>query len=200
VPNFKLVSAPRLNMVASAAVNHAGPPGVTLQERSTVSLCSVLVRKGGDGQLADRVRQEFGIELPRTPRCVASGSVSFIWAGPGQWLAMKDSGDSRPFEQRLQLSLGEAASIMDQSNGRIVVRISGPRARDVLAKGVLVDLHPGAFRPGDTAMSVVAYINVHFWQVDDAPTYEFAVFRSFAVAFWEWLGDSAAEYGVAVVD
>ena len=77
------------------------------------------------------------------------------------------------------------------------MRISGPRARDALAKGVHIDLHPSAFLPGDAAVTAVAYIGVHFWQVDAAPTYEFAMFRSFAVSFGEWLVDAAAEFGVA---
>jgi sarcosine oxidase subunit gamma len=173
---------------------------VILQERPAVSLFSVIARKGTHGQAADLVRQEFGVDLPRTPTCTKREAIAFIWAGANQWLAMAESSESRALEQRLRSSLAGTASIMDQSDGRTVVRISGPRARDTLAKGVLIDLHPSAFRPGDTAISVVAYINVHFWQVDETPTYEFAIFRSFAVAFWEWLADSAAEYGVAVTD
>jgi methylglutamate dehydrogenase subunit D len=31
-----------------------------------------------------------------------------------------------------------------------VLRITSPRVRDALAKGVAIDLHPRAFRPGDT--------------------------------------------------
>jgi sarcosine oxidase gamma subunit len=39
---------------------------------------------------------------------------------------------------------------------------------------------------------------VHFWQTDAKPTYEFAMFRSFTMAFCEWLLDSSAEFGVAL--
>jgi len=39
---------------------------------------------------------------------------------------------------------------------------------------------------------------VHLWQIDDGPTYEFAVFRSFAAAFCEWLLIASAEFGVVV--
>ena len=47
-------------------------------------------------------------------------------------------------------------------------------------------------------MTAVAYVGVHFWQIDAVPTYEFAILRSFAIAFWEWILDAAAEFGVAV--
>jgi methylglutamate dehydrogenase subunit D len=46
-------------------------------------------------------------------------------------------------------------------------------------------------------VTVVSYSNVHLWQVDDAPTYDIAMFRSFAVAFWDWLTAAAAEFGVS---
>lgn len=85
----------------------------------------------------------------------------------------------------------------DQSDGRTILRIGGPRVRDALAKGIHIDLDPSAFKPGDTAITAVAYINVHFWQVDDRPTYDVAMFRSFSVAFWDWLSGAAAEYGLA---
>ena len=86
----------------------------------------------------------------------------------------------------------------DLSDGRTVIRVGGPRARDALAKGVPIDLHPRVFRPGDAAVTTVAHIDAHVWQVDAAPTYEIAVSRSYAAAFLEWLIDSAAEFGVAI--
>ena len=69
---------------------------------------------------------------------------------------------------------------MDQSDGRTIVRISGASARDALAKGAFVDLHQSAFRPGDAAITTIGHIGVHFWQIDEVPTYECAMFRSFA--------------------
>lgn len=86
---------------------------------------------------------------------------------------------------------------VDQSDGRVVLRISGPRARDALEKGLHIDLHPRVFGPGDTALTAISYIGVHFWQLDALPTYEFTMFRSFAIAFCEWLAEAAAEFGFA---
>ena len=90
------------------------------------------------------------------------------------------------------------ASVSDQSDGRAVVRLAGPRVRDVLAKGLPIDLHPTVFGAGSAATSVIALMGVTLWQVDDAPTYDIAVFRSLAGSFWKWLTDSAAEFGYEV--
>ena len=78
----------------------------------------------------------------------------------------------------------------------MLLRISGPRVRDALAKGVAIDLHPRAFCTGNTAMTGVAHIAVQLWQSDDSPAYTFSVARSLAGSFWAWLESSAAEYGL----
>lgn len=198
MPDFTLEPSSGLGLPAvSAAVAADSLPGVTLAERA-VSLCSVLARKGAQAALADRVRQAFDITLPREPRYTRQASVAFAWAGPNQWLALGEGIDDRAFELQLRSSLAGVASVIDQSDGRALVRVSGPRAREALGKGVLLDLHPSAFGPGSAAATAVAYIGVHFWQVDAAPTYEFAMFRSFAAAFCEWLLHASAEFGVVV--
>ena len=121
---------------------------------------------------------------------------AFASAGPDHWLAAADTMPGVAFEQRLRSELAGLASVSDQSDGRTLIRVSGPRARDALAKGVMIDLHPRAFRPGDAAVSTIGHIGVHFWQLDDLPTYEFVVFRSLAADFWHWLVDAASEFGV----
>ena len=178
----------------------AGAAGVMLALPRDRALASVMARKGSEAALASRVREAFGLELPDRPHRISSGPVAFVWAGPGQWLAGAEAQPGHAFEARLRETLAGLASIADQSDGRTLVRVTGPRARDALAKGVLIDLHPRAFGPGDTAVTTVAHIGVHFWQIDEAPTYEFAMFRSFAPDFWRWLMDAAAEYGVDVTE
>jgi heterotetrameric sarcosine oxidase gamma subunit len=170
--------------------------GVTLEVRSGRVLATVSVRKNQLQALERRVHEVFGIRLPDAPKCVSAGSISFLWAGAGQWLAMIDDEDGTAFEQRLRSALGNLAAISDQSDGRVIIRVGGARARDALAKGVPIDLHPSAFRPGDVAIATVAYIGLALWQVDDATTYEFIVPRSFSVSFGEWLTDASAEFGI----
>src|SRR5262249_35894670 len=153
---------------------------------------------GQHDALARAIREAFGLDVPGTPRRVAAGPVAFTWAGPGHWLASARDREGHVFEAQLRSTLSGLASISNQSDGRTVIRLSGPKAREALAKGVPIDLHPRAFAPGDTAVTTVAYIGVHLWQLDDIPTYEFAVFRSFGAAFWQWLVDASAEFGAAI--
>jgi sarcosine oxidase subunit gamma len=86
------------------------------------------------------------------------------------------------------------------SHGRTLFALTGSRVREALAKGVPIDLHASAFGPGEAASTLVAHIPVNLWQVDDRPSYEFAIARSLAQSFWQWLTVAAAEYGVQFAD
>lgn len=107
-----------------------------------------------------------------------------------------DGANDRIFEKQLTAALGSSASVFNQTSGRSVFRLSGPNARDILAKGVLLDLHPEAFGPESACSTSVAHMAVTFWQIDDIPTYEFSVFTSFAESLWEWIVNSGREFGL----
>jgi methylglutamate dehydrogenase subunit D len=182
-------------MTARAEAARDEPAGVTLSLRQGCALAMVSARKHRLDALMERVRESFGLMLPQERKRAAAGPIAFVWAGPGQWLATAENEDGATFEQRLRAARGEAAAVSDLSDGRTILRVSGERARDVLAKGVPIDLHPSVFRTNDVAATIVAHIAVHLWQVDETPAYDLVVPRSFAISFWEWLGASSAEFG-----
>lgn len=171
---------------------------MTITLRSDLALASVMARVGKTVELSRHATKKFGIELPYRPQRVYKDTVSFIWAGPGLWLAAKENGTAGAFEHDLRDAFAGLASVTNQSDGRTVIQVSGPKVRQMLAKGVPIDLDPREFRPGDTALTVAAHINVHFWLIDDTPIFEFAVFRSFAAAFVEQLSAASAEFGFVI--
>ena len=198
-----LVLTPRSALDRVLVPGHYGAegdaPGITISEQTDLALATVMARKGQSAELSARVKALFAVELPMTPRHAATSQVHFIWTGPGRWLAATRNRSPSIFEGDLRQAFSGLASVTSQSDGRSIIRISGAKAREALAKGVPLDLDPRAFGPGDTAMTLVAHINVHVWQSDAAPTYDFAVFSSFAASFCEWLLDAAAEFGIEVL-
>jgi sarcosine oxidase subunit gamma len=157
-------------------------------------MASFAAAKGKKDELQNAIRAAYGVELPSGAGRVEGNGIAFVWAGPDHWLAVAERGVSRDLEAELKSRLAGIASVVDQSDGRIVVRISGPHARDVLAKGVPIDLHPRAFSPGSVVITHASHIGVILWQTDDAPTYEAALFRSYADSFTHWLFEAAAEF------
>lgn len=173
-----------------------GDPGVIVSEVRDASLATVTTRNGRRTALVDAARATFGVELPSLPRRVEGRDVAFVWSGPDQWLAYRHPAPAGGMEAALAEPFAGLASIVDQSHGRTLLRVTGPRVRDALAKGIAIDLHPREFRSGHAAVTAVAHIGVHLWQTDDSPTYEFAVPRGFALSFWHWLEASAAQFGL----
>lgn len=164
-----------------------------VSEREDVTMASIATSEKNLDDVQHAVKQAYGVELPGGPKRIAGKDIEFIWFGPDQWLALAPRADGRDLEVELKALLPNA-SIVDQSDGRVIVRISGERARDVLAKGVPIDLHPQSFSLNDAAVTHASHIGIILWQTDGAPTFEIALFRSYADSFSDWLIDSAAEF------
>jgi sarcosine oxidase subunit gamma len=181
-----------------AAANDAG---VIVRERTDYALAMVIARRGRQADLAARA-STWGVTLPQGPTRQAQGSLAFIGVGPGRWLATRDNGagvkGTVPWAKSLARDLAGLASVSDQTDGYAVLRVGGRHVRNMLAKGVAIDLHPHAFCASDVAVTQIAHMGVTLWQMDDRPTFEIAVFRSLAGSFWHWLAASAEEFGLAV--
>jgi sarcosine oxidase subunit gamma len=176
----------------------SGATGLTIHERTDLGLASVFARRGNTDAVTEAVRVGYGAELSTCSQISVGPAVAFVGSGPAHWLAVSEKLACGDLARDLAAGLAGLASVSDQSDGRAVLRLSGARVRDVLAKGLPIDLHPRAFRTGDAATSIISHIGIQLWQVDDAPTYDIVFFRSLAGSFWKWLTDSAAEYGYRV--
>lgn len=172
-----------------------GAPGVRLSLREGVGLATIIVADGQEEALRSALFERYGWGLPETGTTHLSGERGLVWSAPGQWLALAET---REALRGLPEALRGVAAVTDQGDGRGVVRISGPRARAMLEKGVSVDLHPRAFSAGRTATTSIAHIGAQLWQRDEAPTYDLAVARSVAGSFWAWLTQASAEFGCEV--
>jgi methylglutamate dehydrogenase subunit D len=200
VPDFALSPRSGLEHVLIPGTHgiHRDAPGVVVALRTDLALALVMARNGKTEDLRRRVQDRFDLTLPSTAQRAEKNGLSFIWAGPGRWLAGTSTQTAAAFEAMLRSELSGLTAVANQADGRSVFQISGPKAHDVLAQGLPIDIDPRVFGPGDTALTLAGHINVHFWQLDRSPAYEFAVPRSFAASFCEWLLAAAAKYGVLV--
>ena len=183
-----LIARSALRAHVAPETKPAGAARATLRERQNLVLASVAALKGREDELAAAVREHFGLDLLAGPTQVASGAVSFVGAGPGKWLLVSSDPSLDPS--------GLPAAVVDQSDGRTVLSLSGEAAPEILATLVQIDLHPGAFGAGSAAATHAAGISVQLWRSDDAPTYELAVFRSYAATLWRWLVHAGASRGL----
>ena len=172
-------------------------PGIVVQECVDFALASVVARRSMASAVADAAERHCGVRPPASPAIVTGPEIRFVWSGPGHWLALAEH-SSTSLEARLA-PLAASAAVFDQSDSRVMLELSGGKVRDLLAKGMALDLHPRAFKTGDAALTTVSLIVVQFWQVADAPAYRLLVTRSYFLSFWRWLATSAAEFGAELL-
>ena len=175
-----------------------GAPGLVLQELTQFTLASVIARKDQAAQATAAALQTFGTSPPATPAIATGGEFAFVWSGPAHWLALGPHA-TEPVEARLGAAFGTHASVFDQGGSRMLLELRGPRVRDVLAKGVSIDLHPRSFKTGNVAVTTASHLAVHLWQVADDPVYRLLIVRTYFDSLWRWLAASAAAYGCEVL-
>lgn len=194
-------SAPLAGLIDELGSRSEG--GVFVCERSGLGIATVLARKAAVEALLLRVHQQFGVELPQAPCRVSSGNVAFVATAPSAWLATCEN-KPNVWATSLRETTAGLASVADQSDGYTVVRLSGAKVRQTLAKLVPIDLHARVFKVGSAAVTVAAHVGILLWRLDDAadgsPTFEIALFRSFSESFWHALTESAAEFGLRCSD
>lgn len=188
-----------LGLAARARSGDAENAGVVLSDlpfRHQVALRG----DRGDPAFVRAVEQAVGVAPPTEPDTVVGpadldAGPRVLWLGPDEWLV---AGADNPASALASATANLHAAVVDVSDGRIVIGIAGPNARDLLAKGCPLDLHPAVFPPGRCAQTLIAHAHVILHQTDAAPRYEIYVHRSFADYLWRWLEDAAREYGLAV--
>jgi sarcosine oxidase subunit gamma len=196
---------PAQSLPARPAVDPAllRPRGIRLAERTELGKID-LRGDPTDRAFMAAVGRCLDMLLPTEPCSSATqNSVTALWLGPDQWLVTCPASDTVFFIKTLRDALEEVRhALTDVTDGRVALRLAGPNARDVLAKGCPLDLHPRAFPAGRCAQSLLAKASVliHL-ALDDpqaGPSFDLHVARSFSHYLFSWLEDAGREYGVQI--
>jgi sarcosine oxidase subunit gamma len=178
-----------------AAATRASGGAVRLAELPF--LAQVNVRLDAKGAAADAVGLALDLQLPLEPNTVVrNGELTALWLGPDEWLLVGPPGIQRELERRIRAAAGdEPVSVTDVSAQRTTLLVTGPRARDLLAHGCPLDLHPRVFGPGRCAQTTLARTQVVLVARDDPRAGFWVLVRSsFAGYLTDWLLDAATEY------
>lgn len=174
----------------------AGEAGVTLSERRLVSLVQVAAWPDTVEQVTDSVASLAGCAPPQGTSGSSGGPEGALLAiAPGRLLV--ESRDPR-LAARLAEQIGpELGAVTDLSHARIAIRIAGPKAAWILSKGMAIDFHPDAFPPMKVAQCAIHEVGVILRRLSP-DSFDLYVYRGFALSFWEWLSEAAAETGYRV--
>jgi heterotetrameric sarcosine oxidase gamma subunit len=165
--------------------------GVRVRMLEPDAILTILARSGKTNALIDKSHSELGLELADEPKRVTADETAALGIGPGRWLFITNAAS------KVTTAFDGLASISNHTDGYALFGIAGPKARNTLAKGVPVDLHPAIFDENSVAVTVVSHIGALVWK-NTADEFVVAVFRSYAGSFWDWLAESAEEFGLEI--
>jgi heterotetrameric sarcosine oxidase gamma subunit len=147
---------------------------VTLAELDVGWVTSIAVFPGGAKAVAKGLKV-LGLAMPGPNSFVEKKEARIVWTGRDQAFLL---GAEPP--------VLEGAAVTDQSDGWVVLGLSGPGAADVLARLVPVDLRLAACPVGTALRTQVNHMNAVLMRSGDY-AFEIMLFRSMARTAWHEL-------------
>jgi sarcosine oxidase subunit gamma len=172
--------------------------GVVLGEAAHRTIINIR-GDSSDAAFAGAVKAATGVDLPIKANTVNSNNgTSILWLGPNEWWVVTAPDRSDDLVPALRQAFqGQHTAVVDVSESRTVITVSGAKARDFLARGISLDLHPRVFGPGQCAQTGMSKANVLLHQVDDKPSYDIYVLKSFSDYLFRWSELIAKDFGLA---
>jgi heterotetrameric sarcosine oxidase gamma subunit len=158
-------------------------------------LAKVLVRASANGEVA----RTLGVPFGRAARDEHGTLV--VGSGPGEWLLLAPPGANAAVAGRVEeVHDDELVSVFDATHGRALMRITGARAADLLAKVCGVDLSEETTPDGAAFRSSVAKLVTDVVRDDRGGERSYLLHceRSSGQYLFDALIDAGDEFGIEV--
>ena len=158
-------------------------------------LAKVLVLAPMYGELARALGVPFGRAARDTHGTLVVGS------GPGEWLLLAAPGTNQAVGKRVEVVQDEGlVSVFDATHGRALIRITGPRTPDLLAKVCAIDFADEVTPDGAAFRSSVAKLVTDVVRDDSggARSYLLHCERSSGQYLFDALIDAGDEFGIEI--
>ncbi|MBL4767288.1 MAG: sarcosine oxidase subunit gamma [Rhodobacteraceae bacterium] len=170
-----------------SALNHAEYDG--LAHISEIGLQGMITLRGDLNAKAIKTAatKAAGVSMPASNCVETTQDSGLCWMSPDELLVMCAYDDVTATLAQMHKTLGKThAMAVNVSDARAVFQVSGPYAREVMAKLCPVDLSPEAFKAGMFRRTRMAQVPAAFWMSDEQ-TFQIICFRSVAEYVFELL-------------
>jgi heterotetrameric sarcosine oxidase gamma subunit len=166
-------------------------PGIRLHERAISSLWLIAAWPERLAQAGAAAAQAAGVDTAPGPGLSATGpNGTLLRAEPLKWLLVGEGEIAQP---ALDATDG---TVLELSHARTVIHVAGPSAVDLMARMVSLDLRPAVFTDGSVASTGLHHVGVTILARDGG--FDIFVLRSYGLAIWETLIESAAQFGAEI--
>jgi heterotetrameric sarcosine oxidase gamma subunit len=175
--------------------------GVTLTD--CTPLAKIAVKATFDGAMADSLGVAFGRSAREDCGLGPEADVLVIGSGPGEWLVLGPPARGTAVLNRLEEAAArtdELVTVVDVTHGRALVRLTGEKSPELLAKECGVDLADDMCPDGAAFRSAVARVATDIVRDDLAGSRSYLLHceRSSGQYLFDSLLDAGREFGVEV--
>lgn len=169
--------------------------GTKIREVTGSAIVSIAIANGGEAGLKNAILEAYHVEQPAIGQSAITevDNARFLGLQRNQLFVLFDC-DAPRREQIVAAKLGEAAYLTDQSDGWVILRLSGEKSIPALQRICMLDLELAQFPPGAVARTVMEHLDVII--VREAPdTFLLISARSSAQSFLHAIETSVRNAG-----
>lgn len=124
-------------------------------------------------------------------------SAAILELSPGRWWVVADqAGLAAKLARGIDAGLG---AVVDLSDARAVLRISGPAMLDLMSRLLPLDFRRDSLSPGGSAETATAHMGITLHRIDET-TVDLFVFRGFTRSFLHHVCEAASGFGYQVAN
>ncbi|WP_373085401.1 sarcosine oxidase subunit gamma [Sneathiella sp.] len=169
--------------------------GVTIKEIKDFSYLEMAVWDPDSMSLRSKLSELLTIrDLPRTGKSLPLKGGVLLRVGPDRIAYLGEDGPAAILEAAVAV---EEGSVVLLSHSRCYLRLGGPRVRNLLRRGLRIDLNEESFAVGDTAFTELHGLGVLLIR-RETDQFDLIFMRTTAQNVWHWLTITAAQFGYEV--
>ena len=153
--------------------------GITVSEVIDKSLVMAAIPKGTSGEVENAIKKSCGLSLPNMEYSSKSLDSSItLWRLQNSQVLAYFSYDGDDAESYLKSKLNAPLYLTDQSDTWAMIRVSGPKCRDVLERICPINIDSEVFEVGRVSRTVMEHIGTIIFR-DKDDSYVLLTMRSF---------------------
>lgn len=183
------MSEPVAPLAVDDVVEAPVPTNAPLIEITQTGLRGMITLRGdlASEALQAAVDEAVGLKVAPALGVIADGDARVVWMSPDELLLFCDYAEAGAAVARIAEQMGAAHhSALNMSDARAVIRLTGPRVGEVLAKGAPCDCSDHGFPVGMARRTHLAGLAVAFWRLEE-DVWEIVSLRSYAHHMMAWL-------------
>ncbi|WP_424979632.1 sarcosine oxidase subunit gamma [Leisingera sp. S232] len=132
--------------------------GLLIREVSDCALASLAARQGDEDVLQSAAKSFLGDSLPEAAAWNEHGDFAAWWMGPDLWMVSAPHDEHELLAAALKEAVGDAGSVVEQTDGWCRFDLEGSRCFDVLER--LCNANVRAGKPGDATRTSMEHLGV----------------------------------------